>query len=217
MRYRGASASAARHDLSARSHRHSGTTPPATAMKHLKPALALAAVALPALSAAFLSSATPPAAAPVLPPALLHCQVPCGIYGDTMRIDAMMEDVDTIEKGMGQIVQLEADGPANQLVRWVLTKDEHAAKIQEQVASYWLAQRVKAPREGDEKGRERYLRQLEILHGITVAAMKCKQTTDVAHTARIRELALAFSKTYFKDEDLKHLEAHHGNHEEGGR
>ena len=182
-------------------------------MKHLKPALALAAVALPALSAAFLSSATPPAAAPA--PAVLHCQVPCGIYGDTMRIDAMMEDVATIEKGMGQIVQLEKDGPANQLVRWVLTKDEHAAKIQEQVASYWLAQRIKAPQGGDEAARAKYLEQLSLLHGITVSAMKCKQTTDTAHVEKMRELALEFSGTYFSKEDLEHIRQHHG--EEGHR
>ena len=32
------------------------------------------------------------------PAALAHCQIPCGIYGDKLRIDLMMEDAATIEK-----------------------------------------------------------------------------------------------------------------------
>lgn len=159
----------------------------------------------------------PATSAPKLAPAPLpHCQVPCGIYGDSMRIDMMMEDVTTIEKGMKTIAEMEKSGEIahNQMVRWVLTKDEHAAKIQEQVASYWLAQRIKHPAEGtDEAAMAKYHRQLELLHGITVAAMKCKQTTDLAWGAEIRELAMSFSDTYFSKEDLEHLREHHaGEH-----
>jgi len=142
-----------------------------------------------------------------------HCQVPCGIYGDSMRIDMLMEDCATIEKGMTQIREMEASATmnSNQMVRWILTKDEHAAKIQEQVTSYWLAQRIKAPT--DAAGREKYLKQLELMHGITVAAMKCKQTTDSANVEAIRKLALEFSGTYFSGEDLEHIRQHHeGEH-----
>lgn len=64
-----------------------------------------------------------------------HCQVPCGIYGDQMRIDMHMEDVATIRKGMAQMAVLESDAMGgnlntNQIVRWVVTKEEHAAAIQ---------------------------------------------------------------------------------------
>ncbi len=140
-----------------------------------------------------------------------HCQVPCGIYGDRMRIDMLMEDAATIEKGMSEIRSIEkADGsPANQLVRWILNKDQHAAAIQEQVASYWLAQRIKASKEGDAEGRKAYVRRLELLHGITVEAMKCKQTTDEAHVASLRRLALQFSSSYFSGADLEHIRSHH--------
>jgi hypothetical protein len=124
-----------------------------------------------------------------------------------MRIDMLMEDAATIETGMSELVKEETN--SNQLVRWVLTKDQHAASIQETVASYWLAQRIKAPAEESEVAREAYHRQLELLHGITVAAMKCKQTTDVANGARVRALALEFSATYFSDEDLEHIKSHH--------
>ena len=156
----------------------------------------------------FAPASSPATAAPPIP----HCQVPCGIYGDSMRIAMMMEDATTIEKGMKTITDMEQSGefPHNQMVRWVITKDEHAAKIQEQVASYWLAQRIKVPAEGaDDAARSKYYQQLGLLHGITVAAMKCKQTTDSAHVEKLRKLAMDFSETYFSKEDLEHLRGHH--------
>lgn len=146
-------------------------------------------------------------------PEPFHCQVPCGIYGDRMRIDMLMEDAATIEKGMNSIVELERSDQmnSNQMVRWVMNKDTHAAAIQETVASYWLAQRIKAPKDSSDAGaRENYVKQLELMHGITVAAMKCKQTTDKAHVATMRKLALEFSGTYFSGDDLKHIREHHG-------
>jgi nickel superoxide dismutase len=155
----------------------------------------------------------PPAAKPVTSEALglpVHCQVPCGIYGDKMRIDMLMEDAATIEKGMQQLVEMDGqESPSmNQRVRWIMNKDTHAQAVQDQVASYWLAQRIKSPKEAGE--RPRYLKQLEVMHGITVAAMKCKQTTEVANVVELRRLALEFSDTYFKAEDLEHIRAHHG-------
>jgi len=168
-------------------------------------ALALALVASTAAS-------LPRTAEPTAP---VHCQIPCGIYGDTLRIDLMMEDADTIEKSMKTLTAMEGeDSPSrNQMVRWVVNKEEHAQKIQDQVAAYWLAQRVKAPKDGAEEGaRERYVKQLVLMHGITVAAMKCKQTTDVGHVATLRKLALDFSETYFSTDDLEHVRSHHGDH-----
>lgn len=146
--------------------------------------------------------------APTPEPVVFHCQVPCGIYGDKLRIDMLMEDCATIEKGMGQIAALEATGglDKNQLVRWIMTKDEHAQMIQDQVASYWLAQRIKLPEL--DAAKTKYHGQLEMLHGITVSAMKCKQTVDPANVAKIRALIEAFSKTYFTADDMQHLKEH---------
>jgi len=175
----------------------------------VKSSLALVPVALALALGLHAAPATPAVPAPAAAPAPFHCQVPCGIYGDQMRIDMLMEDCATIEKGMAQIHEMESATPhnPNQLVRWIMTKDEHASMIQEQVASYWLAQRIKAP--ADASGREKYLQQLELMHGITVAAMKCKQTVDPANVEAIRKLALQFSATYFSAEDLEHIRQHH--------
>lgn len=162
-----------------------------------------------ALSLPLLAAAAAPKAAP-LAPAPVHCQVPCGIYGDQMRVHSMLEDVATIEKGMNLLNATGDDAlNSNQTVRWVLTKDQHAQSIQDQVAVYWLAQRIKTPKAGaSSEDVDKYHAQLELMHRITVAAMKCKQTTDAAHCTELRRLADAFAGTYFSAEDLKHLREH---------
>ena len=123
----------------------------------------------------------------------------------------MKEDAQTIEKGMTQLqaFQAEESPNLNQVVRWTMAKDDHAQKIQDQVAAYWLAQRVKFPK--DEAGRATYVAQLEAMHQITVHAMKCKQTTDTAHVSELRSALMRFADTYFSKEDLQHIHDHHGD------
>jgi nickel superoxide dismutase len=176
--------------------------------------LPLATLALAITLATTHSPAATPAATATLAttaPIAYHCQVPCGIYGDKMRIDMLMEEAATITKSMQLIEAIEgAEGfNRNQMVRWIMTKEEHAASIQETVASYWLAQRVKAPKDrADTDGMAKYHNQLELMHGITVSAMKCKQTVEPSHVDHIRDLAKQFSATYFSEEDQKHLAEH---------
>ena len=157
-------------------------------------------------SASTSEAVTTPLAATAAP---FHCQVPCGIYGDKMRVDMLMEDCATIEKAMTSIQAMDAEeSPSkNQMVRWIINKEEHAQNIQDTVAAYWLAQRVKAPK--DASGADKYHAQLKSMHQITVAAMKCKQTTDKSHVEALRKAALEFSATYFSAEDLKHIQSHH--------
>lgn len=146
-----------------------------------------------------------------------HCQVPCGIYGDKMRIDMFMEDAATIEKAMASLIAMDAEASPskNQIVRWVMAKDDHAQSIQDVVAAYWLAQRIKTPKAGaDADAMAKYHRQLTLLHKITVSAMKCKQTTDKEHVAQLKKFVVDFSETYFTGDDLKHIKQHHaGQHE----
>jgi len=35
-----------------------------------------------------------------------HCQIPCGIYDDSVRFDMLAEHITTIEKSMKQITEL---------------------------------------------------------------------------------------------------------------
>ncbi|MDF1844204.1 MAG: superoxide dismutase [Ni] [Rubripirellula sp.] len=107
--------------------------------------------------------------------ALAHCQVPCGIYGDQLRFQQLLEDEQTISKAQLQINEL-SDGEVdaqtvNQMARWVTTKEEHATKIQNTILHYFLAQRIKA-------NNPAYVKQLQAAHAVIVNAMKCKQSAD---------------------------------------
>ena len=106
-----------------------------------------------------------------------------------------------------QAMDAEENPSKNQMVRWVVNKEQHAQNIQDTVAAYWLAQRVKAPK--DASGADKYHAQLTSMHRITVAAMKCKQTTDKGHVDALRTAALEFSAGYFSAEDLEHINSHH--------
>jgi nickel superoxide dismutase len=131
--------------------------------------------------------------------ALAHCQIPCGIYNDELRVQLIEEHITTIEKSMKQAAALggAATVDYNQLVRWIVNKEEHAQKIQDIVAAYFLAQRVKPQDPKEEAAYGEYIRQLTLLHRIQIAAMKAKQSTDLAHVATLKELVKEFRAAYF--------------------
>jgi nickel superoxide dismutase len=136
--------------------------------------------------------------------AFAHCEIPCGIFDDEAQFNGLQQDVDTIEKSSKEIAALQAaEKPdMNQLVRWVNNKDAHADKIKESVAAYFLSQRVKFPEnEGD---RESYVRQLELLHRITVYAMKAKQSLDPENILFLRESLDSYQKLYGQIHGHKH-------------
>jgi len=126
-----------------------------------------------------------------------HCEVPCGIYGDNNRFDAMREDIATIEKAMKQITALGAakEKNYNQLVRWINTKEMHANRLQETVWQYFLTQRVKPVASGG-TGYATYQMMLEQLHQLSVYAMKAKQGTDLAVVKKLNALVDQFQETY---------------------
>ena len=159
-------------------------------MNHLKTTLTISAVAV---TAAFLSFTT------VAPEsASAHCQVPCGIYGDEAKFGELEQHIATVEKAMAQITALsaKADLNQNQIVRWTINKESHAQKIQDEVSAYFLAQRVKLPEAGADK--KAYLNHLELLHQITVYAMKCKQSTDLANVAALKKSLAEYKAAFFK-------------------
>ena len=134
--------------------------------------------------------------------AIAHCQVPCGIYDDALRIVQIKEDYKTIKKAMEQISQLSNKSDpisSNQLNRWVMTKEQHATNIQKIVSEYFLTQRVKADKS------QKYIDQTTTLHQVLVAAMKCKQTVNESHVNKGIELVDKFSQYYFDSHGLDHL------------
>ena len=137
---------------------------------------------------------------------IAHCQVPCGIYNDAVRIVQIQEDYKTIQKAMLKIQELSGRQDAksmNQLTRWVMTKEEHATKIQRTVSDYFLTQRIKL--KSEESDYKIYVKQTTTLHQILVAAMKCKQTVEQDHAHQGIELLNVFVDLYFDEHGRDHI------------
>jgi nickel superoxide dismutase len=132
-----------------------------------------------------------------------HCEIPCGIYGDSIRIALIKEDITTIEKSMNQIVEIsKSENPNyNQLVRWIMNKEEHAKKIQDIVSQYFLHQRIKIVEKEQTEAYAKYQTHLQLLHKMLVYAMNCKQTTDLGYIEKLRATVEEFEKAYFHTHD----------------
>ena len=133
-----------------------------------------------------------------------HCELPCGIYDDPMRIDLLQEHIRTMEKSMLVITDLREDKDINynQLVRWIVNKENHANKFQEIVSQYFMTQRISP-------GEKMYAQKVEVLHKMLYNAMKCKQTTDFEYIEKLRKLVKEFEKLYFGE---KRAEKHDHKH-----
>ena len=127
------------------------------------------------------------------PPAWAHCEIPCGIYDDQARVQLIAEHTGTIEKSIRQILELQKAETVNynQLVRWVMNKENHATEIQTIVSQYFMTQRIKP-------ASDQYAQKIAVLHRMLIAAMKCKQTTELKYVTELRELLKTFDQLYFK-------------------
>ena len=119
-----------------------------------------------------------------------HCQIPCGVYDDTMRVKMIEEHTLTILKSMNYIASNQNDlEQQNQVTRWIMNKEEHAQEIQNIVSEYFLTQRIKSSSKDYEK-------LLKGAHSVMVAAMKCKQSTEASAAKDLKSSILAFQKIY---------------------
>jgi nickel superoxide dismutase len=125
-----------------------------------------------------------------------HCEIPCGIYDDAMRLDQIAEHIKTVEKSMTKIKELGKENPLNynQLVRWVTNKETHANEIQHIVTQYFMTQRIKP-------NAKKYSEKLKALHHMLIYAMKSKQTTDSANTEKLKSLLKEFEILYHGHSD----------------
>ena len=124
--------------------------------------------------------------------AAAHCEIPCGIYDDEMRINLIAEHITKIEKSMQQVIALKEKTPVdyNQITRWIMNKEHHANKLQEIVSQYFMTQRITP-------GTTDYMKKISTLHKMLVSAMKCKQTIDVSHVNTLNALLKDFHNIYF--------------------
>ena len=121
-----------------------------------------------------------------------HCQVPCGIYDDSARVDSMLEDAATVQKAVTMLASLSGKTDAqsvNQSVRWVQNKELHAQRIIESISNYFLTQRVKP-------GQDEYTTRLARHHAVILAAMKAKQNAGSDAAQVLRESIQALRAYY---------------------
>ena len=134
-----------------------------------------------------------------------HCQIPCGVYDDTMRVKMIEEHTLTILKSMNYIASNQNDlEQQNQVTRWIMNKEEHAQEIQNIVSEYFLTQRIKLKNDSKES-KDLYHAQLSSLHNIMLDAMSCKQTLDTKNTTSLLENLNKFVNLYFDEHGKKHL------------
>ena len=128
-----------------------------------------------------------------------HCEIPCGIYGDDMRFEMMGEHIRTIEKSMNMIVSISGGGKTdnNQLIRWVMNKEDHAGELQHIITQYFLTQRVKPVGEEEAEAYQTYVHKLNLLHEMLVFSMKAKQSTDLGIVEHLESLLEQFWGVYF--------------------
>ncbi|MGL1931921.1 MAG: superoxide dismutase, Ni [Desulfotalea sp.] len=124
-----------------------------------------------------------------------HCQIPCGIYNDSARVEMMLEDAQTVEKATKLIADLAGKTDAqsvNQATRWVNNKEIHAQKIIATISDYFLTQRVKA-------SQKDYTERLVKHHTVIVAAMKVKQNVDPKYVQALKEAIMSLETYYHND------------------
>ena len=121
-----------------------------------------------------------------------HCQIPCGIYDDNMRVKLMLEDSETVIKAVKMIAEFEGKSDAqsvNQQVRWVMNKEKHAQNIIESISDYFLTQRVKS-------SQKDYTERLKKHHAVIVAAMKAKQSAGKDAAMNLKKAVEALEGYY---------------------
>lgn len=130
-----------------------------------------------------------------------HCEIPCGIYNDELRIHMIEEHITTIKKSMVLILRLSKDKKMNynQIVRWINNKEVHSNYIQQIVYQYFMAQRIKPVSKEKSSLYYKYINQITILHKIIVNAMKAKQTNDLTVVEELKSLLKDFASQYFGD------------------
>ncbi len=134
-----------------------------------------------------------------------HCQVPCGIFDDEVKFNELEQHIETIAKASRLITELSSKESLSahdhqQIIRWTNTKEDHAKKIIDEAANYFLAQRVKLD-------ADHYAEKIELLHHIIVFSMKSKQSTGTDATKVLSEKVAAFKELY-----LHHEHSHGGHH-----
>ena len=116
----------------------------------------------------------------------------------TATVAEVKQAATTVRKAMVQSKDLHATAGSdlnamNQIVRWITTKEEHCSKIITTVSEYCLCQRVKKDVFSSDAD---YVDALKAHHAVMQAAMKAKQSMDVAACDALDHAIEDFAKMY---------------------
>lgn len=127
---------------------------------------------------------------------LSHCQMPCGIYNDSMIYDKIDQYVETMYKGDTMLThnKFQSSWDRNEFVRWVMTKDKMTDEIAELLMSYFLQQKIK-PDEEDTAEK------LKSVHKMMFMLVQIKQNTD-------RKFVENFNDEWAKFKVMFHVEGY---------
>ncbi len=104
----------------------------------------------------------------------------------------MLEDARTVEKSgklMGELAGKSDVQSQNQMVRWVMNKEQHAQNVIATISDYFLTQRVKS-------SQKDYTERLVKHHTVIVAAMKAKQNADSKYGTELTKSIEALAPYY---------------------
>jgi nickel superoxide dismutase len=129
-----------------------------------------------------------------------HCDIPCKIYDPITAQLATLSVIRFIDL-INELQQKESS-PSNQaqLVRLVLEKETHAAKVKDEVRVIW-GDFFKQPQL--EKKPDTH----ELVHNIMLAASACKQNIDREKGEKLLELVNQFSKYFWQAKGIETYEA----------
>ncbi len=122
---------------------------------------------------------------------LAHCQLPCGIYHDELEFGNLEQCVETLHRANDGILNNTSTSPLgdNQMVRWVLLKDQYADQFVQLLTTYFLQQRI-------QPGQSNTAALLTLSHEMMQSAMKIKQTVNQDHVALLSCQLSQFKKLY---------------------
>jgi len=126
------------------------------------------------------------------PTVMSHCEIPCGIYNDAIRLDMIAENITTIEKAMNNISELSSTKEVNynQLIRWVNTKEEHAEKTKHEIRVIW----------GDYLKEQHFANHptaQDLVHKIMMLGSKSRQGVDRDNAVQLVEAVNDFAEIFW--------------------
>lgn len=103
-----------------------------------------------------------------------HCQLPCGIYHDDMVYEEIDQYVETMFKGVSVLDENKFSTPTekNQIIRWIINKEESSNGIATRITEYFLQQKIKP-------GEEDTDRKLRSAHKLLFLLVQIKQNVSL--------------------------------------